>query len=248
MTDSLIAQYSKEELEVIVKNSCSWRGLGRKLGYTFFSGALKNQIEKYLQEQDISTSHFTGRAENQIARTEENIFIENSTAAQQTLRRWYLAGEYTEYKCSICGQEPMWNGQELSLILDHINGINNDDRLENLRWVCPNCNMQLPTTGSRNMKKEKQVKKYYCLDCGAEVTKGSTRCISCNSKYRTIPLENMPVDRQTLKDLIRSTPLIKVGEMFMVSDNTIRKWCDKFNLPRRASEIKKYSDEEWEKI
>ena len=164
MADSLIAQYSKEELEVIVKNCCSWRELGRKLGYTFFSGTLKNQIEKYLQEQNIGTSHFTGRAKNQVARTEENIFIENSTASQQTLRRWYLAGEYSEYKCSICGQEPIWNGQELSLILDHINGTNNDDRLENLRWVCPNCNMQLPTTGSRNMKKEKQVKKYYCLD------------------------------------------------------------------------------------
>ena len=43
--------------------------------------------------------------------------------------------------------KPIWQGKPLTLILDHINGKNNDDRLENLRWVCPNCNRQLPTTG-----------------------------------------------------------------------------------------------------
>lgn len=43
-----------------------------------------------------------------------------------------------------------WNGKELTLILDHKNGINNDDRLENLHWVCPNYNQQLDTTGSKN--------------------------------------------------------------------------------------------------
>jgi hypothetical protein len=50
----------------------------------------------------------------------------------------------------------------MPLILDHINGINNDDRLENLRWVCPNCNSILPTTGSRNPHRKKVAKKYYC--------------------------------------------------------------------------------------
>ena len=75
-----------------------------------------------------------------VKRQENNVFIENSTASQATLRRWYLKGEYTPYVCSICGQEPLWCGKELTLILDHINGKNHDDRLENLRWVCPNCN------------------------------------------------------------------------------------------------------------
>ena len=91
-----------------------------------------------------------------IKRTAANVFIENSTADQKTLRRHYFAGEYTEYKCSICGQEPIWNGKELTLILDHINGHNHDDRLENLRWVCPNCNQQLDTTNGKNVKKLRQ--------------------------------------------------------------------------------------------
>jgi 5-methylcytosine-specific restriction endonuclease McrA len=52
----------------------------------------------------------------------------------------------------LCGQQPMWNGKQLVLILDHINGINNDNRLENLRLLCPNCNSQTPTFAGRNAR------------------------------------------------------------------------------------------------
>lgn len=243
---SLLNSYSEEELKLIVSQSNSWRDLGRKLGYNCNSGALKKQIEERVKEFDIDTSHFKAVASNAIERTEENIFIENSTAAQKTLRTWYKKGEYTDYKCSICSQEPFWNNQELTLVLDHINGINNDDRLENLRWVCPNCNMQLPTT---NRRKDILEKKYYCIDCGAEVTsKNTKRCRKCQAKHQSVPLEKMPVTREELKALIRTTPFTQIGQKFGIRDNSIRKWCDKFNLPRRVTEIKQYSDEEWEKI
>jgi len=52
--------------------------------------------------------------------------------------------------CSICNQEPFWNGKPMIMILDHINGISNDWRLENVRLVCPNCDTQLDTFKSRN--------------------------------------------------------------------------------------------------
>jgi len=58
----------------------------------------------------------------------------------------------------------------------------------------------------------------------------------------------MPVTREELKQLIRTTPFIKIGQQFGVSDNAIRKWCDKFNLPRKSTEIKKISDKDWEKL
>ena len=243
---SLLKSYSKEELSLIVANSNSWRDLSKKLGYNCNSSDLKSSIQKRVEEFNISTDHFKTVAKNAIERNENNVFIENSTADQSTLRKWYLKGQYTEYKCSICGQEPFWNNQELTLILDHINGINNDDRLENLRWVCPNCNIQLPTT---NRRKNKNTKKYYCIDCGKEVTKATTkRCQSCQIKHQIIPLSEMPVTREELKNLIRSKPFTAIGRQFNVSDNTIRKWCDKFNLPRKATEIKIFSDEDWELI
>ena len=58
-----------------------------------------------------------------------------------------------EQKCEICGTS-QWQGQQLSLILDHINGINDDHRFANLRIVCPNCDSLLPTFCGRNKKKK----------------------------------------------------------------------------------------------
>ena len=55
----------------------------------------------------------------------------------------------------LCGQDENWKGVKISLILDHINGIYNDNRIENLRIVCPNCNAGLDTFAGRNNKKVK---------------------------------------------------------------------------------------------
>lgn len=241
---SLLNKYSKQELENIVKHSLSYKDVAKLLGYTSYSGDLYNNIKEKIKFFNIDTSHFSRQV--QLIRNEKNIFILNSTANQTTLRKWYLKGEYTSYKCSICGQEPIWQNKELTLILDHINGENHDDRLENLRWVCPNCNQQLDTTNGKNKKILN--KHNYCIDCGKEIHLSSTRCIECQAKNRTIKLEDMPITREELKNLIRTMPFTKIGEKFAMSDNAIRKWCDKFNLPRKSTEIKKYSDEEWKSI
>jgi hypothetical protein len=53
-------------------------------------------------------------------------------------------------QCSECGIFSKWNGKELTLHVDHINGVNSDNRIENLRCLCPNCHSQTATYGSRN--------------------------------------------------------------------------------------------------
>ena len=58
-----------------------------------------------------------------------------------------------DYKCSECGNTGFWNNKPLSLDLDHINGINTDDRLENLRFLCPNCHRQTETFAGKNVGK-----------------------------------------------------------------------------------------------
>lgn len=135
---SKIDNFTKEEFQQIVESSTSMREIENQLGY-FGKGDNSEIIKNKCLEYGISLAHLTGTSHMKTKRTEENVFCEKSTANQTTLRRWYEKGNYTEYKCSICGQAPFWNGKALTLTLDHINGINNDDRLENLRWVCPNC-------------------------------------------------------------------------------------------------------------
>lgn len=239
---SLLSKCSQEQFISIVKESFSIAECEKKLGYNSYSGSVAVMIRKKIKDLDLDTSHFAKQPGQD--RNPENIFIEHSTASQSTLRKYYLAGNYTTYICSICGQEPMWNGKELTLILDHKNGINNDDRLENLHWVCPNCNQQLDTTGSKNTAYKILSAKNVCSDCGVEISKGSQRCRSCNGKFR----ENNVISREELKALIRTTSFTQIGKQFGVSDNAIRKWCDKYNLPRKTSEIKTYSDDDWLKM
>jgi hypothetical protein len=55
------------------------------------------------------------------------------------------------YACDVCNQLPIHNGRSLTLTVDHINGLKWDDTLDNLRVVCPNCDTQLETHGSKNI-------------------------------------------------------------------------------------------------
>lgn len=239
--------YSQQEIAQIVRLSTSYKDFARKIGYSNSpSGDTIKAIKEKLASYD--TEHFTTNNKIVVERTVENTFIVNSTASQKSLRKLYYEGNYTSYQCAICGQLPIWQGKELTLILDHIDGINNNDVLDNLRWVCPNCNQQLETTGSKNPNRKIIAKKYYCQDCGKEISKNSVRCVECNSKHSIIPLEQMLVTRDELKQLIRTTPFTQIGKKYGVTDNAVRKWCDKYNLPRKVTDIKKYSDEDWFKL
>lgn len=82
-----------------------------------------------------------------------------------------------------------------------------------------------------------------CIECGNPVYKKGTRCISCAILASRL-VKNRP-SKEELKRLIREKSFVEIGRMYNVSDNAIRKWCDNYNLPRKKSEIKKYSDEEW---
>lgn len=70
--------------------------------------------------------------------------------------RWNLAYSGRKYACEVCGISE-WQGQAITLEIDHVNGDHSDNRLENLRYLCPNCHSQTPTFKGRNMSREKKV-------------------------------------------------------------------------------------------
>ena len=99
-----------------------------------------------------------GKATGQVCerrRPDEEVFVENSDYARHNLKARILKQNLIEHRCACCGIGPEWNGKPMPLILDHINGVHNDNRLENLRFVCSNCDSQLDTYKARNIVKKK---------------------------------------------------------------------------------------------
>lgn len=244
---SLLNTYTDKQFAELVSKSDSISDVAKKLGYHGKSGAMWITIKKRIETLEINTSHFTYGVKCKQRRTKQEIFKKDSKVDQSTLRRRYFSEGITPYVCSICGQKPIWQNQKMTLILDHINGVNNDNRIENLRWVCPNCNSQLPTTGGRNTKRLKR--KHFCINCGNEIYPESIRCNKCEKENRKKHSKILnTISRKTLKKLIREKPFKQIAKQYNVSDNAIKKWCDFYNLPRLKSEIKKYSDKEWKKL
>lgn len=86
---------------------------------------------------------------------------------------------------------------------------------------------------------------FYCCDCGIKISNGAIRCMACQKKIsRKV---NRP-DREVLKSEIRTTSFVALGKKYGVSDKSISKWCEYYNLPSKKSIIKTYSDKEWDLI
>ena len=237
--------YDKNELEEIVKKSLSISEVCRYFKVIPAGGNFKT-IKKYLKIFEIDTSHFTGKGWNRGDRYRsfakvcslEEILVKDSTYTNtHHLKIKLIKNGIKEYKCEECGISK-WKNKKLSLHLDHINGDNLDNRIENLRILCPNCHSQTETycksktnlfklrkTIMKTERKEKQIKpeiqKNYC-SCGKEIEKRSKRCPSCD-KIKQRKVKDRP-PREELMLMIKETSLESVGRKYGVSGNAVKKW------------------------
>lgn len=106
--------------------------------------------------------------------------------------------------------------------------------------------LHLKRQGKNVTGKKKQ--DWVCCDCGKQISRGATRCYSCENTRRASEKKAGLPTREELKSLIRTTTFTAIGALYGVSDNAVRKWCDKYGLPRKVKDIKAYSNEEWELI
>lgn len=155
--ENKIYKLSDEQFVELLKKSSTISEVLFKLGYTVKGNSWGySQIKRRMDDLNLDYSIFKGKSAviktgrlNNVRK--EDILKENCKHQRTVLRRYVIKNNLIPYKCAICGCTE-WQGKTLSLELDHINGINNDNRLENLRFLCPNCHSQTSTYGSRNQQ------------------------------------------------------------------------------------------------
>jgi len=94
--------------------------------------------------------------------SDEQVFVENSQYARHHIKRRVIEQQMIPYRCASCDNDGTHNGRPLVLQLDHMNGVNDDNRLENLRFLCPNCHSQEDTYAAKNRKNAARKPKKYC--------------------------------------------------------------------------------------
>ena len=142
-----------DKLRQVVAKEYTYKHVMEYFGFNSTrSNTMYRALRQVMDENNIDYSHF---GYNKLLDLSEQL-VENSTYNNQTLKERLIKEGLLEYKCQMCGNTGIWNNNALVLQLDHINGNNRDNRLENLRLLCPNCHSQTDTFSGRNLKLSKK--------------------------------------------------------------------------------------------
>jgi len=216
---SVIWSMPYDEFKILVENSTSI-GEILKCFNLQNKGGNSNTVKRRIKHENIDMSHITlGRGSNKGKRftpkkSDAEFFCENSNTSRHHIKQRIIKNNLIKYECSACGISNMWNNKELVLQLEHKNGINNDNRLENLTFLCPNCHTQTNTFAGRNRNRNRN--KIPKTKKGRGGPKHWLRKVERPSK-------------EELEELIKKYSMVKIGKMYGVSDTAVRKWIKYYN-------------------
>ena len=240
-------RFIEDELREAIAASRSWAETLRRLKYRSKGGNWKT-LKKYAALWEIDTSHFDPHAASieglrrswQTPKPLNELLVRGSMVSRFELKRRLYEAGLKQPICELCGQGEIWRGTRISLILDHINGVPDDNRLVNLRIACPNCAATFEThCGRKNQRPPRE-----CAHCGKQFrakSRPQKYCSrSCAQRASTkAGLGRRVADRPSHEDLLRLIDefgYAGVGRLYGVSDNTIRKWLRFYERERALEE------------
>jgi hypothetical protein len=214
----------------------------RRLGMRPAGGNHKT-LKKYVRARGISTAHFdpgAARRPRGRARLLEEVLVTGSEYSRRSLKQRLFSEGLKERRCELCGQDERWRARRRALILDHINGVATDNRLENLQIVCPNCAATLDTHCGRNVLRVRA-----CAVCrepfqptSHQQRHCSKQCSARSGPNRLRAVRDRTVERPPYDQLLReieATSWSAVGRKYGVSDNAVRKWVRRYEAEREAA-------------
>lgn len=223
--------FTESQLREAVAASTSYAEALRRVGLRP-AGGNHGTIRKYVGLWKIPIDHFGSRrgpyprgGRSPVAL--DAVLVEGSSYSRSVLKRRLYEAGLKHPVCELCGQGEMWHGRRMSLVLDHVNGSATDNRIDNLRIVCPNCNATLDTHCGRNKPRGRPART--CEQCGGRFrpTARSQRFCSraCSTAHnapqrRVVP--RPPLDE--LLEIVAQKGYLAAGRQYGVSDNAIRKW------------------------
>jgi Zn finger protein HypA/HybF involved in hydrogenase expression len=181
--------FTDEQLKIAIASSTSWRQVLHKLGYVNDAGGNHETVKKFAKNLGIDVTHFKGMGWNKngvskTALTYDEVFQYGKILKGETLKNNLLKYKKMEYRCAECGNNGVWRDKEIKLEVDHIDGDNKNNTIENLRFLCPNCHSQTPTFRGRGRQ---WTKPYCCKECNKKINKKFNKsgiCIECQKKAK----------------------------------------------------------------
>lgn len=238
---TIISQTTKEQLQKIVDNSSSNNEILGAFGLRL-AGSNATTLKKILNYHDIDLTSFNNNRKRArlknleyMIKVRENhkTYDDVKHSSFSTIRKYIIKNNLLEYKCQIpeCGNIGIHCGKPLTLEIDHIDGNRNNNELENLRFICPSCHSQTETFSGKS--KVKRIIKF--CKCGNKLGKSNLSgiCSSCSTKNREF-IKKFEISKESLESLVIKHPILKIGEMFGVSDNAIRKRCKKLGIDLKS--------------
>lgn len=236
-------RFDELQLRRAIARSFNWKETLRNLGYCP-TGSNPQTVKKYVARWKIDVSHFDPdlarhRGLGAQAVPLADVMVRDSTYNRGSLKFRLYSDGLKERRCEICGQGEAWLGSKIALILDHINGVRDDNRIENLRIVCPNCAATLPTHCGRGLRKPKVV--LDCERCGkpfprkTKVQRFCSRdCGQLASSTKQRQTKRPP--REQLMSELEASNYCAVARKYGVTDNAIRKWVRAYERDAAAGD------------
>lgn len=227
--------YSVELIQDILNSSSCIIEVLQKLGFKSYVHWKK--LSKFIQENNICLDKFKKNPRpNAKRKSKEELFVKREKSStkgcNKTIKQKFL-NLGNEYRCKACNVTDAYNGKPLVLQLDHINGNNKDNRIENLRLLCPNCHSQTETYARRKVRRIQK----HCK-CGKPIRDVSEKCSSCYHReaptvepFTHHPKINWPSNEE-LSEMLWKLPTSTIAEHLGVTDGAILLYCKAKNISK----------------